>query len=96
MVIVANDDPIVEAGVQWAMRQKNANLDANTPASYPMLVCTFGRQIIEGWKEDEYRKLADAYRVLFNSASASDSVGSGQQPKPEASAEAAEVSTGTN
>ena len=96
MVIVGNDDPIAEAGVRWAMQVKNPSIPSDAPAVFPMLVCTFGKQIIEGWKEDEYRKLADAYRVLFNSASASDAASSGQQLVPETPTASPEVSAGAN
>ncbi|SRR6266404_596879 len=71
LVVIGNDDPIAEAGVKAVTGKSEAN--------FPMLVCTFGKQIVEGFKEDEYRKLFDAYRILFNSPRPSVEASGGQQ-----------------
>lgn len=102
MIIAANDDPIAEAGVKWAMKQKNPELKDDAPAVFPILVCTFGKQIVEGFKEDEYRRLADAWHILsgttasINGPSALDSVNSGQQPNGQATTPPPETATGAN
>lgn len=93
LVVVGNDDPIADAGVRWALAQKNPTRGADAPAAYPMLVCTFGKQIVEGYREDEYRKLADAYHVLFGTG-APNQVGGGQQLDAEAAPQAAETTAG--
>src|SRR6266481_1406411 len=71
LVVIGNDDPIAEAGVKA--------VTGKPEAAFPMLVCTFGKQIVEGFKEDEYRKLFDAYRILFNSPRPPVEASGGQQ-----------------
>lgn len=74
LVVVTNDDPVADAGLRAFSKTGEPKV--------PLLVCTFSKQIVEGFPNDEYRKLADAYNTLFRPSTPNVSAGE-QQPQPE-------------
>jgi len=76
LLIIANDDPIVQAGIKEITKQDQ----------YPVLIHKPSREVLVGYKPEDYERLAKNY---FNSISSNvgSLFGSNQQPVPQAPVE---------
>jgi glutaredoxin len=85
ILVVANDDPIAQAGVK-ALTGEDA---------YPILCCTIDKTIVKGFKRDEFDRLAELYRTTFGGG-LHNGVGGQLQPNGPDSPQAAEVLKGAD
>lgn len=76
IAMIANDDPIVAAGVKQLTGSD----------SYPVLVAKFNKEIVSGFKQEDYERVASSFYSL-NSPSAPSIFASEQQSQSQASSE---------
>jgi len=69
MLFIANEDPIIQAGVKQVTKQDN----------YPILLNKISKEVIIGFDPQKYEKLATDYFAVA-SASAGSVFGGEQQP----------------
>ena len=69
ILIVANDDPIAQAGVE----------KVTGASEYPVLCCTLDNSIVRGFNRVEFERLSKLYHSQLG-ISVSDGVGGEQQP----------------
>ena len=84
--ILANNDPIITAG------KKSLN---NGEDKYPVFVCNMTKDIIVGFKEEDYDRVCKAAGVLFGNSTWNVS-GGGQPNNAQAPSPTTEVAAGTN
>lgn len=88
-LVVANDDPIADAGIKAVLKEELAQ--------YPVLVNRITKSLQTGFDEGKYRELTDAYFNLAG-AGAPNFFGGGQQPQPQTAeqVQAASAPNGAN
>ena len=97
IIVMANDDPVVKEGVLAISRQlvrdeakvagkseeEIAAAVAAVTDEYPVLVSRVTKEVIKGFKKDQYERIVQTIFAL-NSASTASVFGSQQQPVAEA------------
>lgn len=74
MAVVANDDPIINEGIKKLTGSEE----------YPVLLAKFNKEIVKGFKQEDYERVAQAFYAL-NGPSAPSLFGSEQQSQSQAS-----------
>jgi glutaredoxin len=85
-IILANNDPIIKAGNE----QLNNGVD-----NYPVFMCNMTKDIVVGFKLEEYERITQAVSVLFRNGTWNVN-NSGQPTLVQNTPPSAEAATGTN
>jgi len=84
-LVIANDDPVAQEGILEMSRRKIAfeskaagkseeettQAVAEAKADYPLLVSRVTKEIVTGFKEEEYARVATAYFALVSASAPS-------------------------
>ena len=89
LTVIANDDPIANAGVKQLTGQEQ----------YPVLCCTFNKEIVVGFKPEDYDRVVKLYHTLagagaFGGAIPDSNPSGQQQPISQNPTEAPKVPSG--
>lgn len=84
-VIIANDDQVIKEG----------NIKLYGADNYPVLVSRVTREVVQGFKREDYERIDKAFGAQLNAGAVS-AFGGGQQPDGQNPASVPEMAAGAN